>query len=270
MAGTYLPPGPHGDRQLDVQSFQSLVDVHVAILAGFRQERQGESAAPAVRKAFSGRRSRASGDCIPAAAVSRPERVGGRLPRAGTVRERESPDDCVRGNRPEKSRIARRPAAGPDARSHPVLPRLVLVGDHHQLLELTARAALTSAGCTASIANGGTGVPSKQVVMLAVRRTDVDELSLRARAHMSAGGSWTGPTLTRWQLALSLTGLVIKGRRKRAACDERAPAFVTYRPCSLVRGGLDRYGSQRSAVQELNTFWALDFPKTTLAAHRCR
>ncbi len=32
--------------------------------------------------------------------------------------------------------------------------------------------------------------------MLAVRRTDVDELNLRARAHMAASGRLTGPVLT--------------------------------------------------------------------------
>ena len=32
--------------------------------------------------------------------------------------------------------------------------------------------------------------------MLAVRRTDVDELNLRARAHMNASGHLTGPVLT--------------------------------------------------------------------------
>ena len=32
--------------------------------------------------------------------------------------------------------------------------------------------------------------------MLAVRRTDVDELNLRARAHMNAAGRLTGPVLT--------------------------------------------------------------------------
>jgi conjugative relaxase-like TrwC/TraI family protein len=58
-----------------------------------------------------------------------------------------------------------------------------------------ARAALTSAWWTAATA-GETGVPSEQVVMLAVRRTDVDELNQRARAHMNAAGRLSGPTLT--------------------------------------------------------------------------
>ncbi len=41
-----------------------------------------------------------------------------------------------------------------------------------------ARCALTAAWWTAATAEG-TGTPSEQVVMLAVRRTDVDELNLR-------------------------------------------------------------------------------------------
>ncbi len=38
--------------------------------------------------------------------------------------------------------------------------------------------------------------PSPWVVMLAVRRTDVDELTLQARTHMHAAGFLTGPSLT--------------------------------------------------------------------------
>jgi conjugative relaxase-like TrwC/TraI family protein len=58
-----------------------------------------------------------------------------------------------------------------------------------------ARCALTAAWWTAATADG-TRAPSEQVVMLAVRRTDVDELNLRARAHMAAAGRLTGPVLT--------------------------------------------------------------------------
>ncbi|MEX2291803.1 MAG: MobF family relaxase [Mycobacteriales bacterium] len=58
-----------------------------------------------------------------------------------------------------------------------------------------ARCALTAAWWTAATADG-TRAPSEQVVMLAVRRTDVDELNLRARAHMNAAGRLTGPVLT--------------------------------------------------------------------------
>ncbi len=58
-----------------------------------------------------------------------------------------------------------------------------------------ARCALTAAWWTAATADG-TGAPSEQVVMLAVRRTDVDELNLRARAHMAAADRLTGPVLT--------------------------------------------------------------------------
>jgi len=58
-----------------------------------------------------------------------------------------------------------------------------------------ARCALTAAWWTAATAQG-TRAPSEQVVMLAVRRTDVDELNLRARAHMTAAGRLRGPVLT--------------------------------------------------------------------------
>jgi ATP-dependent exoDNAse (exonuclease V) alpha subunit len=58
-----------------------------------------------------------------------------------------------------------------------------------------ARCALTAAWWTAATCDG-TRAPSEQVVMLAVRRTDVDELNLRARAHMNAAGHLTGPVLT--------------------------------------------------------------------------
>jgi conjugative relaxase-like TrwC/TraI family protein len=58
-----------------------------------------------------------------------------------------------------------------------------------------ARCALTAAWWAAATADG-TRAPSEQVVMLAVRRTDVDELNLRARAHMDAAGRLTGPVLT--------------------------------------------------------------------------
>jgi ATP-dependent exoDNAse (exonuclease V) alpha subunit len=58
-----------------------------------------------------------------------------------------------------------------------------------------ARCALTAAWWTAATGDGARP-PSEQVVMLAVRRTDVDELNLRARAHMNASGLLTGPVLT--------------------------------------------------------------------------
>ncbi len=58
-----------------------------------------------------------------------------------------------------------------------------------------ARCALTAAWWAAATSEG-TRAPSEQVVMLAVRRTDVDELNLRARAHMNASGRLTGPVLT--------------------------------------------------------------------------
>jgi conjugative relaxase-like TrwC/TraI family protein len=58
-----------------------------------------------------------------------------------------------------------------------------------------ARCALTAAWWTAATSDG-INAPSEQVVMLAVRRTDVDELNLRARAHMIAADRLTGPVLT--------------------------------------------------------------------------
>ena len=58
-----------------------------------------------------------------------------------------------------------------------------------------ARCALTASWWTAATSDG-LRAPSEQVVMLAVRRTDVDELNLRARAHMIAAGRLTGPVLT--------------------------------------------------------------------------
>ena len=58
-----------------------------------------------------------------------------------------------------------------------------------------ARRALTTAWWAAATAEGA-NAPSEQVVMLAVRRTDVDELNLRARARMIAAGRVTGPDLT--------------------------------------------------------------------------
>jgi conjugative relaxase-like TrwC/TraI family protein len=58
-----------------------------------------------------------------------------------------------------------------------------------------ARRVLTAAWWTAATCDG-TRAPSEQVVMLAVRRTDVDELNLRARAHMIAADRLTGPVLT--------------------------------------------------------------------------
>lgn len=58
-----------------------------------------------------------------------------------------------------------------------------------------ARCALTATWWTAATSDG-TRAPSEQVVVLAVRRTDVDELNLRARAHMAAAGRLTGQVLT--------------------------------------------------------------------------
>jgi conjugative relaxase-like TrwC/TraI family protein len=58
-----------------------------------------------------------------------------------------------------------------------------------------ARCALTAAWWTAATADGARP-PSEQVVMLAVRRTDVDELNTRARAHMAAAKRLIGPALT--------------------------------------------------------------------------
>jgi len=58
-----------------------------------------------------------------------------------------------------------------------------------------ARCSLTAAWWTAATRDGARN-PSEQVVMLAVRRTDVDELNLRARTHMAAAGQLTGPVLT--------------------------------------------------------------------------
>jgi conjugative relaxase-like TrwC/TraI family protein len=58
-----------------------------------------------------------------------------------------------------------------------------------------ARAALTGSWWQASTEDGRER-PSPEVVMLAVRRTDVDELNLRARTHMHAAGFLTGPSLT--------------------------------------------------------------------------
>jgi hypothetical protein len=52
-----------------------------------------------------------------------------------------------------------------------------------------ARCALTAAWWTAATSDG-TRAPTEQVVMLAVRRTDVDELNLRARAHREVGGRY--------------------------------------------------------------------------------
>jgi conjugative relaxase-like TrwC/TraI family protein len=64
-----------------------------------------------------------------------------------------------------------------------------------------ARAALAASWWQASTSTTsgvgvGVGGPSPQVVMLAVRRTDVDELNLRARIHMRAAGLLTGASLT--------------------------------------------------------------------------
>jgi conjugative relaxase-like TrwC/TraI family protein len=58
-----------------------------------------------------------------------------------------------------------------------------------------ARAALTASWWQAST-EGGRERPLPEVVMLAVRRTDVDELNLRARTHMHTAGLLTGPSLT--------------------------------------------------------------------------
>jgi conjugative relaxase-like TrwC/TraI family protein len=58
-----------------------------------------------------------------------------------------------------------------------------------------ARTALTASWWQASTEDGQER-PSPEVVMLAVRRTDVDELNLRARTHMHAAGFLTGPSLT--------------------------------------------------------------------------
>jgi conjugative relaxase-like TrwC/TraI family protein len=58
-----------------------------------------------------------------------------------------------------------------------------------------ARGALTASWWQAST-DAGQQRPSPEVVMLAVRRTDVDELNLRARAYMRAAGLLTGPALT--------------------------------------------------------------------------
>lgn len=38
--------------------------------------------------------------------------------------------------------------------------------------------------------------PSASPAMLAVRRTDVDDLNLRARTHMRTAGLLTGPSMT--------------------------------------------------------------------------
>jgi conjugative relaxase-like TrwC/TraI family protein len=58
-----------------------------------------------------------------------------------------------------------------------------------------ARAALAASWWQAST-NAGARLRTEDMVMLAVRRTDVDELNLRARAHMHAAGLLTGPSLT--------------------------------------------------------------------------
>jgi conjugative relaxase-like TrwC/TraI family protein len=58
-----------------------------------------------------------------------------------------------------------------------------------------ARAALAASWWQAST-GAGARLPTEEVVMLAARRTDVDELNLRARAHMHAAGLLTGPSLT--------------------------------------------------------------------------
>lgn len=58
-----------------------------------------------------------------------------------------------------------------------------------------ARTALTASWWQASTEDGQER-PSPEVVMLAVRRTDVDELNLRARTHMHAAGLLSGPSLT--------------------------------------------------------------------------
>jgi len=58
-----------------------------------------------------------------------------------------------------------------------------------------ARAALAVSWWQASTETGAQR-PSPEVVMLAVRRTDVDELNLRARGHMYAAGFLAGPSLT--------------------------------------------------------------------------
>ncbi len=102
--------------------------------------------------------------------------------------------------------------------------KLVLVGDHRQLPELEAGGAFRSlAGTLGAVelsqnrrqahaweraaldelrdgdptcTDAGRARPSPEAVMLAVRRTDVDELNLRARTHMHAAGFLTGPSLT--------------------------------------------------------------------------
>ncbi len=58
-----------------------------------------------------------------------------------------------------------------------------------------ARAALAASWWQASTEDG-LERPSPEVVMLAVRRTDVDELNLRGRTHMHAAGFLAGPSLT--------------------------------------------------------------------------
>ena len=58
-----------------------------------------------------------------------------------------------------------------------------------------ARAALAASWWQAST-HAGRERPTPEVVMLAVRRTDVDELNLRARSHMHAAGLLVGPSLT--------------------------------------------------------------------------
>jgi conjugative relaxase-like TrwC/TraI family protein len=58
-----------------------------------------------------------------------------------------------------------------------------------------ARCALAAAWWSAATTDMAKA-PSEQVVMLAVRRTDVDELNLRARAHMTSAGRLTGPGVT--------------------------------------------------------------------------
>ncbi len=58
-----------------------------------------------------------------------------------------------------------------------------------------ARATLAASWWQAST-DAGRDRPSPEVVMLAVRRTDVDELNLRARTHMHTAGFLTGPSPT--------------------------------------------------------------------------
>jgi conjugative relaxase-like TrwC/TraI family protein len=58
-----------------------------------------------------------------------------------------------------------------------------------------ARCALTASWWTAATSDGTRG-PSEQGCDARVRRTDVDELNLRARAYMNASGQLSGPVLT--------------------------------------------------------------------------